>query len=287
MRWTPGKRSVNLEDRRASGGMMRGGLRLGLGGTAILLVLSLLFGRNFLADFGADPAGGTVTAPVGGEVAPASSPAEEELVQFVSFVLDDAQETWVKLLPTVGAQYQDAKLVLFRDATQSACGIGESATGPFYCPADQRVYIDLGFYNELRSRFGAPGDFAQAYVIAHEIGHHVQHLLGTDARVRQLQRGQPRTANQLSVRLELQADCYAGVWGNSTAQRRLLEQGDVEEGLNAAAAIGDDRLQRSQTGRVAPDAFTHGSSEQRVAWFKRGLETGRPDACDTFSGRGP
>ena len=181
-----------------------------------------------------------------------------------------------------GTPYRDAKLVLFRDAVQSACGFAESATGPFYCPADEKVYIDLGFYEELQQRFGAPGDFAQAYVLAHEIGHHVQNLLGTEAQVREARTRRADLANELSVRLELQADCYAGVWGHSTAQRQLLESGDVEEGLGAAAAVGDDRLQRMGGGRVVPESFTHGTSAQRQEWFQRGLESGRPDACDTF-----
>ena len=207
------------------------------------------------------------------------------MAEFVSFVLDDAQATWGRVLPEHGAQYREARLVLFRDIVQSACGTAQSATGPFYCPLDEKVYIDLGFYDELRRRFGAPGDFAQAYVIAHEIGHHVQHLLGTDARMRELQSSRPDMANQLSVRLELQADCYAGVWGHSTSERGILEQGDVEEGLGAAAAIGDDRLTQ-MSGRAAnPESFTHGSSEQRVSWFRRGLESGDPRVCDTFQGR--
>jgi predicted metalloprotease len=204
------------------------------------------------------------------------------LVQFVHYVLDDAQETWAKIFPTIGAQYREAKLVLFRGATQTGCGVGQDVMGPFYCPVDERVYIDLGFYDDLRSRFGAPGDFAQAYVIAHEIGHHVQHLLGLDERMQRARQADPRTANELSVRFELQADCFAGVWGHSTGQRGILERGDVEEGLSAAAAVGDDRL---TGGRIGPDSFTHGTSEQRVTWFKRGLSSGRPDDCDTFSNR--
>ena len=174
--------------------------------------------------------------------------------------------------------------MLFRDAVQSACGFAESATGPFYCPGDEKVYIDLGFYEELQSRFGAPGDFAQAYVLAHEIGHHVQNVLGTEAQVRQARGSRPDMANELSVRLELQADCYAGVWAHSTAQRQLLERGDVEEGLGAAAAVGDDRIQQMGGGRVAPEAFTHGTSEQRMRWFRQGMDSGNPESCDTFQG---
>ena len=205
--------------------------------------------------------------------------SRRKLVEFVSFVLDDAQDTWTRLL---GPKYERATLVTFRDATQSACGLGEAASGPFYCPGDRRVYIDLGFYQELRDRFGAPGEFAQAYVLAHEIGHHVQTLTGIEPQVRRLQQANPGRGNELSVRLELQADCYAGVWGHSTNERQLLESGEIEAGLNAAAAIGDDRIQRMGRGRVSPEKFTHGSSAQRVEWFKRGLQSGQPAACDTF-----
>jgi len=210
-----------------------------------------------------------------------STPEEDRRVQFVSFVLDDAQDTWRKKL---GPRYQDTKLVLFRDAVQTGCGYGQAATGPFYCPLDQKVYIDLSFYDELQSRFGATGEFAQAYVLAHEIGHHVQKLLGIEPQVRRAMQQRPDLQNDLSVRLELQADCYAGVWGNSTNQRQLLEQGDIEAGLRAAAAIGDDRIQRQTQGYVQPDSFTHGSSAQRVEWFKRGLQSGDLNDCDTFKG---
>ena len=174
--------------------------------------------------------------------------------------------------------------MLFREATQSACGVGQAGMGPFYCPLDERAYLDLSFFDELHSRFGANGDFAQAYVIAHEIGHHVQHILGIDNRVRQMQQARPGDRNEYSVRLELQADCFSGVWANSTSQRRLLEQGDVEEALGAAAAIGDDRIQRQTTGSINPESFTHGSSQQRVTWFRRGMESGNPESCDTFAG---
>jgi hypothetical protein len=235
----------------------------------------MVTGQDFLG-MSVDPDSSPVAPVESGPLA--TTPEEERLVAFVSFVLDDAQDTWNGILP----RYERARLVLFRDATESACGVGQSATGPFYCPADHKVYIDLGFYTELRRRFGAPGDFAQAYVLAHEIGHHVQSIVGTDRQVRQLQQARPDQANPLSVRLELQADCYAGIWGHTAAQRGHLEVGDLDEGLAAAAAIGDDRLTR---GRVAPDQFTHGSSAQRVEWFRRGLETGRVEACDTFGGR--
>jgi uncharacterized protein len=282
MRWTPGGRSKDLEDRRGSsggmGGLGGGGMRIGLGGAAVLLVLSLVFKQDFFAMLGADGTTGEAAAP-----APVTgTPEEEKQVQFVSFVLDDAQSTWERLFQERGQTYQHAKLVLFRDAIQSACGFAQTATGPFYCPGDQKVYIDLGFYAELQQRFGAPGDFAEAYVLAHELGHHVQRLMGTEARVRESQEQRPDMANAYSVRLELQADCYAGVWGHETAQRQILEAGDVEEGLAGAAAVGDDRIQRMSGESVHPEAFTHGSSEQRAGWFKRGLESGRPEDCDTF-----
>ena len=279
MRWTPGHRSANVEDRRGGGGrFIRGAGGMGIGTLVILLILSLIFKRDFFSLVGA---GGGETASETAVGPPAeTTPEEERLVSFVSFVLDDAQNVWQQQM---GSSYRPAKLVLFRDAVQSACGFAESATGPFYCPGDEKVYIDLGFYEELQQRFGAPGDFAQAYVLAHEIGHHVQSLLGTEAEVRRTRETRADLANEMSVRLELQADCYAGVWAHSTAQRKLLEEGDVEEGLGAAAAVGDDRLQRMGGGRVVPESFTHGSSEQRQQWFRRGLEAGRPEACDTFS----
>ena len=289
MKWTRGGRSENLEDRRGGGGGFGGGrpgLKLGLGGFLLLAVLSLLFKKDLFSLVGGTSALGPsadVSAGAGAGAGAVEDPQEEELVEFVSFVLDDAQATWTKRLPTVGEQYSDAKLVLFRDGVDSACGTAGSATGPFYCPGDQKVYIDLGFYSELKDRFGAPGDFAQAYVIAHELGHHVQHLLGIDQAVRQRQAQDPRNENVYSVALELQADCFAGIWGHDTAQRGILERGDVEEGLNAAAAIGDDRMQRAAGRRVTPDAFTHGSSEQRVSWFRKGLQTGDVRGCDTFA----
>lgn len=277
MRWRPGQRSEHLEDRR--GQRMRTGMGIGLAGLLILGLLTMLTGRNFLQ-----------MAPVLEQIQPPSAeveegpikstPEEERLVDFVSFVLDDAQGTWRKKL---GGRYENANLVLFRGATKTACGFGQSATGPFYCPLDQKVYVDLSFYDQLRDRFGAAGDFAQAYVLTHELGHHVQRLLGIEPQVRRAMEQRPDLRNDLSVRLELQADCFAGVWGHDTGQRQILERGDVEEGLRAAAAIGDDRMQRHMQGYVQPESFTHGSSQQRVEWFRRGLETGDPDACDTFN----
>jgi len=289
MRWQRGTSREDVEDRRgSSGGGFRGfpgggGLRLGLGGLVILGVLSLVFKQNFFALLDTVPMDSSTTQS-GGPAPPAATTAEEEeLVDFVTFVLNDVQDTWTALLPReANAQYKRAILVLFRDAEQSACGFAESASGPFYCPGDQKVYIDLSFYGELRSRFGADGQFAQAYVISHEIGHHVQTQLGIDRQMRRAQQQRPDLANQLSVSLELQADCLAGVWGHSTAQRKLIDASDVEAGLTAAAAIGDDRIQRMSGRGVQPEKWTHGSSAQRVEWFKRGLDSGRMAACDTF-----
>jgi predicted metalloprotease len=254
---------------------------LGVGGLLLLLVLSWATGIDLTSIVGG---GGSAPPPesAGTSGPVASSPEEERRVDMVDAVMDDAQDTWRELL---GGRYQDTRAVLFRDAINSACGFAQSATGPFYCPADRKVYLDLGFFDELHRRLGAPGDFAQAYVLAHELGHHVQTVTGVEAQVRERQATNPGARNALSVRMELQADCYAGVWGHhakTTAGRVQLESGDIEEGLNAAAAIGDDRLQRMQGGRVAPDRFTHGSSEQRMEWFSRGLKTGDPRACNTF-----
>jgi len=244
----------------------------------VLLALSLIFGRNFFNDLGVEPATGVAAAPMSA----ADSASEEKEVQFISFVLDDVQATWATILPNFGANFHPARLVLFRNSTDSGCGTAQSVMGPFYCPVDERAYLDLGFFEELKQRFSASGDFAQAYVLAHELGHHIQHLLGTDARVRRLQESNPPDANQLSVRLELQADCYAGVWAHSTDQRRLLERGDVDEALNAAAAVGDDRIQKRTTGRINVDSFTHGSAAQRSEWFKRGFASGDPRSCSTL-----
>jgi predicted metalloprotease len=284
MKWKPEGMSDNVEDRRgqtAGGGFGGGRFRLGLGGVVVLLLLSLIFRKNFFQLVETVDPG---TAPSLGASPPAAAtPEEDTLALFVSFVLDTAQATWARTLPRLGVPYENAHLVLFRDGVESACGFAQTATGPFYCPGDHKVYIDLGFYQELRDRFGAAGDFAQAYVLAHEIGHHIQTLLGTEADVRRAQRRGGREGD-LSVRMELQADCYAGVWGHAANAAGMLEAGDLEEGINAAAAVGDDRLQRMATGHVNPERFTHGSSAQRAAWFRRGFDTGRLDACDTFSG---
>jgi len=286
MRWEPGGESQDIEDRRdesggGGGGFQFGGLHIGLGGALVLLVLSLVFRQNFFALLGG---GGASTGPaaVSGPD-PGRTAAEKPMVQFVSFVLDDTQRTWTAVLPQqTSRSYRHAKLVLFRDLTRSGCGSAQSATGPFYCPEDEKVYLDLGFFDELKRRFGAPGEFAQAYVVAHELGHHVQKILGTESKVRQLQEQNPRQENLLSVRLELQADCYAGVWAHSTEERKLIDESDVSSALGAAAAVGDDRLQKMATGHVSPESFTHGTSEQRMSWFRKGLESGSVEACNTF-----
>ncbi len=281
MRWTPGGKSDDVEDRRdeGGGGGGIGGAHIGIGGFIILLILSVVFKKDFFSLIGNQ--GGSPGQVVSQPDAQRDS-REEPLVQFVSFVLDDTQKTWAGILQAKGIPYQHAKLVLFRDVTSSSCGSAQSATGPFYCPSDQKVYIDLGFYDELQRRFGAPGQFAQAYVLAHELGHHVQYLLGIERKVRALQNQNPGAGNSLSVRTELQADCFAGIWAKSTQQRNLLESGDVESALGAAGAVGDDRLQRMSRGQVSPDSFTHGSSAQRVEWFQRGMREGTIDSCNTF-----
>lgn len=283
MKWQSRGRSANLEDRRGASGGGGGMGRLGLGGIVLVVVIALVTKQNPLTLLGAlDGAGDGAPAAV---AAPLDDPAEEGAVEFVSFVLDDAQVMWSTLLPSLGTPYRPATLVLFRDRVRTdGCGAAGAASGPFYCPADEKVYIDLSFYADLASRFGAPGDFAEAYVLAHEVGHHVQHLLGTNAAVSEAQRRRPDEANQLSVRLELQADCYAGVWAHRAARDGRLEAGDLEEGLTAAAAVGDDRLQQLDEGTVQPESWTHGSSAQRMEWFRRGFETGDPRRCDTFRG---
>ncbi len=281
MRWRPGDRG-SIEDLRGRRGM-RGGAPLGIGGLVLVAALSYFTGVDFLSILGngnnvvpADEAPGALT----------TTPEEERMVDFVDAVATDVQDTWARRL---GPRYERTVVTLFREAVQSACGAAESATGPFYCPSDRRVYLDLSFFSELSQRFGAPGDFAQAYVVAHEFGHHVQNVLGATDRVRQ---DPGAGTDSASVALELQADCYAGIWGHDASlQGRLgagrieLEPGDAEEALKAAAAIGDDRLQRLGGGHVAPERFTHGSSAQRMEWFHRGMETGDPVQCDTFARR--
>lgn len=285
MRWTPKGRSADLEDRRGTRG--GGAAKLGIGGVLILGLLSFIFKTDFFSLVGGDG-----SAPPGQESAPVpTSQAEETQIQFVSTVLDDSQQTWEKIFAESGQPYRRAKLVLFTDSVRSGCGFAETAMGPFYCPADEKVYIDLGFYNELQERFGAPGDFAQAYVIAHEIGHHVQKLLGLDDQVRRAQGQNPGRANELSVQLELQADCFAGIWAHAMdpnlrgADEPAMQPGDADEALNAAAAVGDDRVQSQGSGGVNPETWTHGSAEMRAEWFNTGLQTGNVDSCNTFGGR--
>lgn len=282
MRWSPGN-SPDLEDQRGSsgggGGMRFGGRGLGVGGLLVVVILSVIFKKDFLGllSGGADP-----SAPAQGPVE--STPAEENLKLFVGAVLDSVQTTWDAELPRqTRVPYQHARLVLFRDAMESACGYAQSASGPFYCPGDNKVYVDLGFFEELKNRFSAPGDFAQAYVLAHEIGHHVQVLLGTEAKVREQMSRNQDEANALSVRMELQADCFAGVWAHWAAAHGTLEAGDVDEALGAAAAVGDDRIQRMSGKAINPDGFTHGSAAQRSSWFKRGQSSGLVADCDTFA----
>ena len=275
MRWQGRPGSGNIEDRRGMGGMALpvGG---GIGGLVLLLLFSALTGTNPLDMIsGSEP-----TENVGTTGVSDSDPQAE----FIAVVLKDTEDIWQQVFRERGLTYQPPVLVLFTQATQSACGVGQSAMGPFYCPNDRKVYLDLSFFRELDDRFGASGDFAQAYVVAHEVGHHVQTITGISQRVQNARRGaSERQGNELSVRMELQADCYAGVWGHHAAQRNLLEPGDAEEGMGAAAAIGDDRLQQQGQGRVVPESFTHGSSAQRVSWLRRGLESGKIEACDTFN----
>ena len=258
-----------------------GAPHLGIGGTIIVFILSMVFRQDLFQYFSGAPT--TVDRPVA-RTNRTPATGEDRPVEFVNAVLNDAQKTWDQLLPAqTSSQYRHAKLVLFRNSTRSACGAAQSATGPFYCPGDEKVYLDLEFFDELSRRFGAPGDFAQAYVIAHEIGHHVQKILGIEAKVQRLRQSNPAQSNPLSVDLELQADCFAGVWAKSTEQRNLLEQGDVQSAIGAAAAVGDDRLQKMATGHVSPESFTHGSSQQRITWFQNGFKSGQLSACDTFS----
>ncbi|MBW4639734.1 MAG: neutral zinc metallopeptidase [Gloeocapsa sp. UFS-A4-WI-NPMV-4B04] len=283
MRWEFGRRSTNVEDRR---GMQVS--RPVVGGGIGFVVLALI--ATFL---GVDPAilleQSTPTNDPYSDSPQANSPTSDRQTEFISVVLADTEDTWHKLFRQMGRTYVEPRLVLFSDAVESACGYARAATGPFYCPRDEKLYIDLSFYQDLQNRYQAPGDFAQAYVIAHEVGHHVQNLLGISDRVQALQsRVSQAEANQLSVRLELQADCFAGIWANQAQRsRQILEPGDIEEALNAASSIGDDRLQSQSRGYVVPESFTHGSSAQRVQWFKRGIQTGEPAQCNTFEAANP
>ena len=279
MRWTPGDRG-DIDDERGRSGMgVRGGVPLSIGGVVVLLFLSWATGTDLLSPFASGPPASNSTGTPGRV---ASSPSEERSVDFVGAVMKDVQETWSRLL---SSRYEPTRLVLFRDGIESGCGSAQSATGPFYCPSDQRVYLDLGFFDELKNHLGAPGEFAQAYVIAHEVGHHVQTVLGIENQVRQARANMSESeGNALSVQVELQADCFAGVWAHDAHQKSgLLEPGDIEEALGAASAVGDDTLQRQSTGHVVPDSFTHGSSAQRTRWFETGYRKGNIEDCDTFN----
>jgi hypothetical protein len=289
MKWGNNRQSDQVEDRRSSsgGGRRTGGRNIGLGTIVVALVAGWIFGINPMTILGFLGGAGDLTQT---QSAPASTPAgkpTDEMGQFVAAVLGGTEDVWMAVFQQNGSQYQKPRLVLFRGAVPTACGTGQSAMGPFYCLGDQKVYIDLSFYETLRSQLGAPGDFAQAYVIAHEVGHHVQNLMGLTQQMEQSrQRVSEREYNALSVRLELQADCFAGIWAHHNHKTNaILEPGDVEEALNAAAAIGDDAIQRKSQGQVVPDSFTHGTSEQRQRWFHKGLETGSVKACDTFNAR--
>ena len=293
MKWEGNRESDNVDDRRNEGGSgfgggLLGGRSIGIGTVVVALLAGWIFGINPLTILSLlSGGGGSPSAQVQQQAPAQKPPADDRMAAFVSTVLADTEDVWKDVFAKSGGTYQEPRLVLFRGATQTACGQGQAAMGPFYCPGDQRVYIDLGFYETLKNRLGAPGDFAQAYVIAHEVGHHVQNLLGISAKMDQM-RGRVSTAdyNTLSVKLELQADCFAGVWANhAQSARQILEQGDVEEAMNAAAKIGDDALQRSGGGTVVPERFTHGTSAQRQRWFDAGLKNGSIQACDTFSAR--
>jgi uncharacterized protein len=285
MRWEGNRESSNVEDMRSGGGggFGIGGGAIGIGTIVIALVGGALLGVNPLTLLSIMTGGGG--APTTQQQGPAPAPpANDQEAKFVSTVLADTEDVWKGLFQQGGATYNDPKLVLFRGAVRTACGAGQAAMGPFYCPLDQKVYIDLSFYDTLKSRLGAPGDFAQAYVIAHEVGHHVQHQLGITDKVEQIRSRGGAQANAASVRLELQADCFAGLWGHHAQKaRNILEQGDVEEAMNAAEKIGDDALQQSSGRAVVPDSFTHGSSEQRQRWFYQGYKSGDPNQCDTFA----
>jgi predicted metalloprotease len=279
MRWRKGRRSTNIEDRRGTrigGGAIKGGI----GTVVVALALAYFLGIDPSVLLQMQQA----TGPAVTQTDYQPTPEEEELADFVSVVLADTEDTWNEIFQGAGRDYQEPRLVLFSGSVQSACGMASAAMGPFYCPSDKKVYIDLSFFDDLRRRHGAPGDFAQAYVIAHEVGHHVQTLLGISKQVRSAQHGLGKSdANALSVRQELQADCFAGLWGyHADRSRQVLERGDVEEAIDAATAIGDDRLQKQAQGYVVPESFTHGTSEQRVHWFRKGMETGEFNSCDTF-----
>lgn len=281
MRWQDRRESNNVEDRRQQGG--GGGIPIGGKGRLILLIVVMVAGYYGvdLSPLLSEPT--TQSQPQRQEM---SQPAKDPLARFTSVMLASTEDAWGEIFQQSGSRYQAPKLVLYRGATRTGCGQGQSVMGPFYCPADRTVYIDLSFYQEMRDKLGADGDFAQGYVVAHEVGHHVQNLLGIERKMREQQQGLSRAEqNKLSVKLELQADCFAGIWGHYMQREQVLEHGDLEEALNAAQAIGDDRLQQQSQGRVIPDSFTHGSSAQRYAWFKRGFDSGKPASCNTFAAR--
>ena len=293
MKWEGNRQSSNVEDARGSGGMGGGGMRLGgrgvgLGTIVIAVIAAWIFGINPLTVIGLLSGGGGMPMQMPTQQAPAGAPpANDRMAAFVSTVLADTEDVWNEQFKRMGATYREPKLRLFRGLEPTACGTGDSAMGPFYCPADQKVYLDLGFFDTMQRKLGAGGDFAQAYVIAHEVGHHVQSLMGITQRVDSM-RGRISQAqqNELSVRVELQADCFAGIWVHHAQKaRQILEQGDLEEALNAAAQIGDDNLQRQGRGVVVPESFTHGSSQQRMAWLKRGIQSGDVRQCNTFEAK--
>ena len=294
MKWEGNRESDNVEDRRSDGGGgfgggggLLGGRSIGIGTIVVALVGGWIFGINPLTLLSMFSGGGAPTAQVQQQTPAQRPPADDRMAAFVSTVLADTEDVWKDVFAKGGGTYREPRLVLFRGATQTACGQGQAAMGPFYCPGDQKVYIDLGFYETLKNKLGAPGDFAQAYVIAHEVGHHVQNLLGISEKMEQMRSRVSKVEyNALSVRLELQADCFAGVWANhAQSARQILEQGDVAEAMNAAAQIGDDALQRASRGAVVPESFTHGTSAQRQRWFDTGLKNGSVKACDTFGAR--
>ena len=295
MKWEGNRESDNVEDRRGGGGGggggglggLIGGRGIGIGTIVIALLGGWAFGINPLTILSLLSGGGAPTAQVQQQAPAHKPPADDRMARFVSTVLADTEDVWTDIFTKGGATYQDPRLVLFRGATQTACGAGQAAMGPFYCPADRKVYIDLGFYETLKNQLGAPGEFAQAYVIAHEVGHHVQNLLGISGKMEQMRaKVSPVQYNALSVRLELQADCFAGVWAHHAQNaRQILENGDIESAMNAAAKIGDDALQKQSQGRVVPESFTHGTSAQRTRWFNNGLQNGSVKGCDTFSAR--
>ena len=283
MRWQGRRESDNVEDRRSQTPSVGGGrMRIPRGKGGLILLVVVVVAGYYGYDLTPLLSGGEpVTQQSRSQTI---SPQDDEAAKFTSVILATTEDTWQQLFTQMGKQYQPPRLVMYRGATRTGCGTGQSVMGPFYCPADQTVYVDLSFYDELKNKLGAGGDFAQGYVIAHEVGHHVQKLLGIEPKVRQMQQGASQSqVNQLSVKMELQADCFAGVWGHYMQQQQVLETGDLQEALNAAEAIGDDRLQQQSQGRVTPDSFTHGTSEQRYSWFKRGFDAGNPGQCDTFA----